>query len=142
MAFTTDRLRLRELRQSDKTQILALFNDYQVQESGGVDYTVPRGDQFFDRWSGWAKGCTLFSILETKDTDPSFIGFAALGMQYSRNRDAEFSIAIVRSEWSKGYGTEITKWMVDYAFKGLNMHRVSLNVSSINQKAIDLYQRS
>jgi RimJ/RimL family protein N-acetyltransferase len=116
-----------------------MFNNYEFQESGGLDYTVPRGNEFTERWSGWAKSCLLFTIIEDKESN-EFVGFTSLNMPIAKNRDADFTIGITQSQWGKGYGTEATQWVVDYGFKALNLHRISLSVTATNARAISLYK--
>ncbi|KIK60014.1 hypothetical protein GYMLUDRAFT_244799 [Collybiopsis luxurians FD-317 M1] len=137
--FQTKRLRLRELRSSDLLLVQQMFNNYEFQESGGLDYTVPRGNEFTERWSGWAKSCLLFTIIEEKESN-EFVGFTSLNMPIAKNRDADFTIGITQSQWGKGYGTEATQWVVDYGFKALNLHRISLSVTATNARAISLYK--
>ncbi|KAF5383457.1 hypothetical protein D9757_006179 [Collybiopsis confluens] len=139
MMFATKRLILRELRQSDWPVILDMFNDYEFQENGGLDFTVPRGNEFIERWSGWAKTCLLFTIIEEKES-LRFVGFTALHMPIAKNRDADFTIGVIRAQWGKGYGTEATEWVVEYGFRALNLHRISLWVTETNVRAISVYK--
>ncbi|KAJ3785843.1 acyl-CoA N-acyltransferase [Lentinula aff. detonsa] len=122
--FETERLRLRELRQSDLSLVLEMFNNYEFQENGGVDYTVPRGDNFIEGWAGWAKSC-----------------FIALKISVTKNRDAEFTIGIIASEWGQGFGTEASRWLIGYGFRGLNLHRISLTVTATNDRAVAVYKK-
>ncbi|KAF9474124.1 hypothetical protein BDN70DRAFT_816212 [Pholiota conissans] len=39
------------------------------------------------------------------------------------------------------YGTEVTRFMTDYAFQSLNVHRVSLGVFGENERAAGLYRK-
>ncbi len=56
---------------------------------------------------------------------------------------ATFYIAIAAKEnWSKGYGTEATKLMIDYAFNTLNMNRIQLHVSVENERAVKVYEKT
>ncbi|KAF9005775.1 acyl-CoA N-acyltransferase [Hymenopellis radicata] len=43
--------------------------------------------------------------------------------------------------WNIGFGSEVTAWGIDYAFRELGQHRVSLTVFGINTRATDLYRR-
>lgn len=53
-----------------------------------------------------------------------------------------FYIGIADQEnWSKGYGSEATELMVEYAFQTLNLNRVQLHVAVENPGAIKVYQR-
>ncbi|MHC4840211.1 MAG: GNAT family N-acetyltransferase [Planctomycetota bacterium] len=57
------------------------------------------------------------------------------------NRHAEWGIVIGRpDEWGKGYGREVAKTMLGYAFKTLNLHRVYLRVDADNEKGIRSYK--
>ncbi len=44
--------------------------------------------------------------------------------------------------WGKGYGTEATKLMLDYAFNRLNLERVELSVYEFNERAIKCYLKA
>lgn len=56
-------------------------------------------------------------------------------------RMCTFYIAIARKEdWSKGYGGETCRLMLDYAFNTLNLNRVQLHVSVENEKAVRAYK--
>ncbi len=58
-------------------------------------------------------------------------------------RMATFYIAIAeKKNWSKGYGKEATKLMVDYAFASLNLNRVQLHVSVENERAVSVYEKT
>lgn len=58
------------------------------------------------------------------------------------SRAAIFYITILDpAYWSKGYGSEATQLMVDYAFNTLNLNRIQLHVCAENLPAIKIYQR-
>lgn len=71
----------------------------------------------------------------------------SIGFQLRRRRTAAhwsayMWIAIVdRTMLSKGFGTEATRLMLDFAFGSLGVHRVALNVLSFNQRAIRAYEK-
>lgn len=44
--------------------------------------------------------------------------------------------------WDKGYGTEIIKLVVDYAFKRLGLHKVMAGVIDGNQASIKAFQKA
>ena len=85
---------------------------------------------------------TIFFIICTKEPDRP-IGCTQFVRIDWVGRMATFYIAIAEKEnRSKGYGKEATKLMVDYAFATLNMNRVQLHVSSENERAITVYEKS
>lgn len=56
---------------------------------------------------------------------------------------AEYGISIgERDCWGKGYGTEVTILMLDYAFNALGLHNVQLYTYSFNERAIRAYTRA
>jgi RimJ/RimL family protein N-acetyltransferase len=46
-----------------------------------------------------------------------------------------------KPNWSKGFGTEATRLMVDYAFRTLNFNRVELKVAVENVAAYRVYEK-
>jgi RimJ/RimL family protein N-acetyltransferase len=82
----------------------------------------------------------LFSIHELGEGKT--IGFVELdGYEWSA-RNAWVGIGIGESDYQgKGYGTEAMNLLLKFAFHGLNLHRVNLNVFEFNQRAIRSYEK-
>jgi RimJ/RimL family protein N-acetyltransferase len=58
------------------------------------------------------------------------------------NGTAMFGIVIGEKEyWSKGFGTEATKLILDYGFNILNLHNIMLGVFDFNKRAIASYKK-
>lgn len=58
-------------------------------------------------------------------------------------RTAEYGIIIGEKDcWGKGYGTETTILMLDYAFTALDLHNVLLKTSGYNERAVRAYTRA
>jgi len=67
------------------------------------------------------------------------IGFTALWVNWL-HRDAYVAIGIgERIYWGKGYGTDAMRITLRYAFEELNLHRVTLTVWGVNERAIRSY---
>ena len=82
-----------------------------------------------------------FAIYEKSGLRP--IGFAGLFDISNRDRNAEFGIMIGEKElWGKGYGTEVTKLMLDYGFTCLGLHNIFLWVNEANERGIKAYRRA
>jgi len=93
--------------------------------------------------------------ITNKQNDPNTIFFSICSIEPDRvvgctsfvridwvGRMTTFYIAISEKEnWSKGYGSEATQLMVDYAFDVLNFNRVQLHVSCENDRAVKVYSR-
>jgi RimJ/RimL family protein N-acetyltransferase len=59
------------------------------------------------------------------------------------HRTAELQIRIGDvAERGHGYGTEAVAMLVAFAFKDLNLHRVSLHVFATNERAIHAYEKA
>jgi diamine N-acetyltransferase len=71
------------------------------------------------------------------------IGNTGLHSVDYRNRSATFGILIGEPEYrGKGYGTETTRLMLDYAFTALGLHNVLLTVFPFNPAGIRAYRKA
>jgi RimJ/RimL family protein N-acetyltransferase len=82
-----------------------------------------------------------FTIYERATWRP--IGLANLHELDRRHGTAEYGIAIFEADArGKGYGTETTRLMLDYAFTALGLHNVMLRVYAYNPAAIRAYEKA
>jgi diamine N-acetyltransferase len=83
----------------------------------------------------------FFTIYEKETMLP--IGNSFLTDIDYKHRRAEFNIVIGEKNChGKGFGTEVTKLVLDYAFQILGIHNVFLRVYEFNQKAIRAYEKA
>ncbi|MCF6228965.1 MAG: GNAT family N-acetyltransferase, partial [Planctomycetes bacterium] len=69
------------------------------------------------------------------------LGSAGLHRINWLHRNAEWGIVIGRpDEWGKGYGREVARTMLNYAFNSLNLHRVYLRVDANNVIGVKAYE--
>ena len=149
-------LRLREFRpppSSDIDDIISMYNDAQVAPLINDGFAVPRGQKFKDAFQSSidSPSVEIFCMIETIPSTsssagepvlPQFVGIVGLwSLGEKGNRHATFSISLMPQFWSKGYGTEVTKFIVNHAFVQMNMHRISLQVYDGNERAISLYKK-
>lgn len=74
--------------------------------------------------------------------DGRCIGSARLHSLTRHDRRARYAVGIFDSAlWNHGYGTEITRLVLRYAFDELGLHRVDLRVLEYNQRAIACYEK-
>ena len=86
------------------------------------------------------KNLFLFGI-RTLDGD-QLIGNCSLMQTDWRNRKAVLGIGIGdKAYWGKGYGSEATALLMEYAFDELNLHRVELEVYDFNERARRAYEK-
>ncbi|KAF9005776.1 acyl-CoA N-acyltransferase [Hymenopellis radicata] len=140
--FKIERLLLRAFKESDMDNIMELMNDERVQPFISTDYIAPLGPAYAQLFKKnlLENEKVITFILETLDTH-EFVGQMNLAVVNRKNRDAEFSIMTSPRWWNIGFGSEATAWCVDYAFRELDQHRLSLSVFGGNPRAIDLYRR-
>ncbi len=82
-----------------------------------------------------------FVIYERPSLRP--IGTAGLMHVDQLHRTAEFGIDIGEADCrGKGYGTETTRLVLDYAFSALGLHNVMLRAFAFNERAIRAYVRA
>ncbi len=100
-----------------------------------------------ERALAWYEGAatsehaTWFTLYERATWRP--IGTTHLRDLDWRNRTAEFGIAIGEADArGRGYGTETTRLMLDYAFTALGLHSVMLRVAVYNVAGIRAYQKA
>ncbi|KAF9077640.1 acyl-CoA N-acyltransferase [Rhodocollybia butyracea] len=72
-------------------------------------------------------------IIETKDS-ADWVGFVNLFNATQKNRDATVSIALRPDE--------ALRWLVDYSFRELGLHRLTLEVFCNNKAAVKLYKKA
>ena len=117
-------------------------NDFEVTRSVGA--MGPKSLEAEEDWYAQvskAENETHFTIYDTAQSRP--IGLASLSPTNSVHRTAEFYITIGDKEsWGKGYGTEVTRLMLDYGFNCLGLHNINLWVYATNERGIRAYKRA
>jgi RimJ/RimL family protein N-acetyltransferase len=104
--------------------------------------TTPEGiERLYEWYSKAGPDSTAFVVYERTTERP--IGTAGLTSINHLHRTAELGISIGEHDcWGKGYGTEATRLLLDYAFNLLALHNVMLRVFSYNPRAIRAYLRA
>ncbi|WP_164215747.1 GNAT family protein [Virgibacillus sp. YIM 98842] len=139
----SERLQFRKMEESDIEKYHSWRNDVDVMKT-----TNPAIDLYsLEETRNFVETIILNSassksyIIEEREGNTA-IGVTSLINIDTKNRNAECIIDIGEKEyWGKGYGTEALKVLLAYAFLELNLHRVSLRVFSLNEKAIHIYHK-
>ena len=83
----------------------------------------------------------MFSIVEC--ASDRLVGRCLLFGINQVDRSAMLGIVIGEKDcWNKGYGTEATRLLLDYAFNLLNLHSVMLGAFSFNERAVRAYEKA
>lgn len=140
-----DKVALGPLHRGLLPLIAAWSNDFATNAMSGDDLRPLSPAAVEAEWGGLLKGERQgwigFAIYELATLRP--IGRANLRDLGSVHRTAEFGILIGEADCrGKGYGTEATQLVLDYAFTALGVHNVWLDTLSFNTAAIRAYARA
>ena len=131
----TERLVLRELRQSDFDAYAAMCADPEVMEYI-TGKPMSRGDawrqmaMFAGHWS--LRGFGGWAVEEL--SSGRFIG--RVGLHYPEGwPDRELGWTLARDSWGRGYATEACKEVLDYAFGALGWQRLISRQATTGQKS-------
>ncbi|MGC9513032.1 MAG: GNAT family N-acetyltransferase [Fidelibacterota bacterium] len=84
----------------------------------------------------------IFMFMVMEKESGQMIGQTGLVRVDFVSRAAVFYIAIHhKASRSRGYGTEATRLMIDYAFQTLNLNRIQLHVNTENTPAVHIYKK-
>jgi diamine N-acetyltransferase len=118
------------------------MNDFQTTRN----LTIQANPLTLDKEQGWYERASLregnptFTIYE-KSTGRA-IGNTGLEFDF-RNRTGNFGICIGEADCrGKGYGTEATRLVLDFAFTAHGIHNVMLTVYEFNRGAIRCYEKA
>jgi RimJ/RimL family protein N-acetyltransferase len=119
------------------------MNDFEVLRtlSGNVRPMTAEAEMSWYDQASKSESTINFTIYERATSRP--IGNTSLMDVNHAHRTATFGILIGEKDcWGKGYGTETTRLMLDYAFTILGLHNVMLTVDSYNERGIRAYTRA
>ena len=79
----------------------------------------------------------------SQDEEKILIGSCGIHKIDWVSRTAETGISIgLEAYWSKGIGTKVKKIVMQYAFKNLNLNRISVNVIAFNERSLALQKKA
>ena len=135
-------VRLTLLRRDDVSTILEWRQDTRFLRLWNSDPFVERTEtQICDWINGLGKTERELAFAIRLLDSEEIIGTIGLDEIEWSNRVAGLGIGIGNPKnWGKGYGTEATKLLIDYAFNDLNLFRIQLTVFDFNSRAIALYE--
>jgi diamine N-acetyltransferase len=140
-----DRVALGPVEKSMISDFVRWENDFAVTVMSGDPLRPLSRGQMEERFARGSKeedsGAIEFAIYERASL--RCIGSAELHSISRTHRNAEYGILIGEKDcWGKGYGTETTLLVLDYAFTALGLHNVLLSTYAYNERAIRAYTRA
>src|SRR5579859_7729311 len=141
--FTGKLIRLAALTKADRPTIARWDDDAEFDRLMRTEPAMPisvarlereaERDHHHDDGYGFA----IHTLAEDK-----LIGYCRLTWAQLNHRHAWLAIGIGEAEYrGKGYGTDAMRVLTGYAFRELDLHRLSLNVFSFNTSAIRCYEK-
>lgn len=82
---------------------------------------------------------TEFYLAVARPDDDCVIGFARIA--FAGVRAGKLGYAIAADEWGRGYATDAVRTLTDFAFRVLQLHRVSAAIGPENAASITLVER-
>lgn len=143
MPLLGDRLRLRELRESDYELMAALRNDLVTQGWSRTlppDYTVGMYRRRYDaREFSFRRTDATFIVEEVEGDRPvGYCGYSELFDRYS----ATIGVAFIEDVHGKGYAGEVNEMLLRLLFHEMGVQKVSLWTHSENSAAVRAAQRA
>jgi RimJ/RimL family protein N-acetyltransferase len=120
------------------------INDFAVQARVGTPIPGPFTYELEEQWyESVSTGSDRYTFAIREGLSGSLIGSAALHAIDFRSGSAIFGIMIGEpTARGKGYGTETTSLMLDYAFTILGLHSVNLTVAGFNYAGQAAYRKA
>ena len=140
-----DKVWLQCLEESDvEGPYLDWLNDEEVTRYlTGVRHSPVTKDYLLDYIQSMAQSNKdiLFAIHDAESKE--FIGTSHFGPIDWLNRSAAIGILIGNKRyWGKGYGTEAIRLVLDYAFKSLNLQKITAGIVAIHQPSIKAFKKA
>lgn len=136
---------LRPIKRSDMSYFLKWFNDPEVIQYVGLYLPMTEmSEEKFIEELGTTRARSdvilVIEVIEGSSTKP--IGNCGLHGIDPKDRNALFGIVIGEKDyWSRGYGAEAARLMINYGFQQLNLHRISSGAFAFNERSLKLHKK-
>lgn len=140
MKFKSERLIYRAYTKEDFIRFYSVFSNEKVMEYALIDRynseeeLIPYFNQVISRDTEDIREAYEFAVFSREG---SYIGFADIEIQ-SRNDSGgcgEIGYFILPEYWGCGYATEIGKWLIEFGFSQLSLHRITARCNGNNPKS-------
>jgi ribosomal-protein-alanine N-acetyltransferase len=143
MEFITPHLRIREFKATDYSALREMdsrpeFNIYERENTSEMD-TQQSLDESISTQLDIPR--TIYRMAITfpfKDTVKGVIKISTLN---SKIREWEVGWAMHPDEWGMGRATEAARYVIDWAFKGLNLHRIVAFCHADNKASVRVMEK-
>jgi len=140
-----ERVLLRPVKRSDISYFLKWFNDPEILQYVGLylPMTEMSEEKFIEDLGTTRARSDVVLVIEAIEGDSTKpIGSCGLHNISPKDHNALFGIVIGEKDyWSKAYGTEAARLLIDYGFQQLNLHRISSGALAFNDRSIKLHKK-
>jgi RimJ/RimL family protein N-acetyltransferase len=139
-----ERVALRPLQEGDLDGLVQLFQDletsHRVSNSPPIPWSKARWEREFEKWTSAESDDTNahFAI----EVEGKLIGMCQLWSIDHYRGLCNLAITLDRAYWGQGYGQDSVRTLVAYAFRYLNMRKVSLEVLADDERAVGAYKKA
>ncbi len=142
--FEGELIRLRAVELSDIDAIMENWNNLKLRRFLHEARPYSRDEELEWIRSTWERrktGTEYQFAIEHKETK-EFLGTAGLFGVNKVARSAELGIAIhAEKNWSKGYGTDTMRVLLEFGFNYINLNSIRLQVNDFNERGIKTYKK-
>jgi [ribosomal protein S5]-alanine N-acetyltransferase len=140
MIFESTRLYVRQLQESDEAAFFELMSNPSV--------VNPIPQKAFNKAESVSKLAELMLLEKTSDTKiwclckkgcNDLIGIC--GVLKNDEKDDEIAYRIIERFWGNGYGTEITKGLIDFCFAKMKSELVTADVCVENVRSVKILSK-
>lgn len=142
LELTGRAVRLREFGSDDREAVAAIVSDDRVTTFLSFESrTAEQVDGFLGGMIERAAATprTEFCLAVEPLEDPVLVGFVRLAL--GGVRAAKIGYAINADHWGKGYATDAVRTMIDFAWTGLELHRITAAIGPQNAASIAVVER-
>jgi RimJ/RimL family protein N-acetyltransferase len=132
-------IRLRPIRADDAEAMWDMVNDPDGRRTTGTTAVWTRAET--DRWCATVSGREgRIDLAITANGADEYLGEIVLTDIDEALGSANLRLVMRPGYRGRGYGTEAIELVLGLAFDGIGLHRVELDVLSINARALSLYE--
>jgi RimJ/RimL family protein N-acetyltransferase len=143
MKFETNRLIIRPITLSDKTDIFNYRSDKKINQfQGWIPDTIKDVESFIKNTSTKIdEPNTWFQFVIIKKESEKIIGDLGIHFFDKDNKQVELGCTLDKYFHKKGYATESIIYMINYLFLELNKHRIITSIDPLNINSIRLVEQ-
>jgi RimJ/RimL family protein N-acetyltransferase len=139
-----EHVRLRAIEREDLPRLHELFDDdlelmTRASDSPAAPSSLAELEHRFDERLEEADPQTMRFAIEVDD---ELIGECELHFIDHFQQRCDLGITLGRDYWSKGFGQDAVRTLVDFAFRDLSIRRIGLEVLADDERAVGAYSRA